>query len=236
MKVDLQVIDWNSIDQQVSTMIQNNQPPDILNLNAFASYAKDGLLYTADEVALAQDARGLPRTPSCGAASTAASSTACRSSSSARAFFYNRTLLAQAGLAGAAADLGRVRAGRAARSRRSAAAPSATRCRSGRRRRRPSGRSGCGTTAATGRPARRGRSTASKNVQALQFLADARQQAQGDPGQPGQDQPHRRRLPAVQGRQGGHGHGLQPARRPARRRGQGGLRRGARCRPTPAPA
>src|SRR5262245_14911622 len=35
VKVDLQIIDWNSIDQQVSTMIQNNQPPDVLNLNAF---------------------------------------------------------------------------------------------------------------------------------------------------------------------------------------------------------
>ena len=50
VKVDLQVIDWNSIDQQVSTMIQNNQPPDVLNLNSFSSYAKDGLLYSADEV------------------------------------------------------------------------------------------------------------------------------------------------------------------------------------------
>jgi multiple sugar transport system substrate-binding protein len=40
-KVDLRIIDWNSIDQQVSTMIQNNQPPDVLNLNSFSSYAKD---------------------------------------------------------------------------------------------------------------------------------------------------------------------------------------------------
>src|ERR671923_2754390 len=50
VKVDLQVVDWNSIDQQVTTMIQNNQPPDVLNLNAFASYAKDGLLYPAADV------------------------------------------------------------------------------------------------------------------------------------------------------------------------------------------
>src|SRR5262245_39674753 len=50
VKVDLRVIDWNSIDQQVSAMLQNNQPPDVLNLNSFSSYAKDGLLYTADEV------------------------------------------------------------------------------------------------------------------------------------------------------------------------------------------
>ena len=49
-KVDLQIVDWNTIDQQVSTMIQNNQPPDVLNLNAFASYAKDNLLYPAEDV------------------------------------------------------------------------------------------------------------------------------------------------------------------------------------------
>jgi multiple sugar transport system substrate-binding protein len=44
------VVSWDTIDQQSSTMIQNNQPPDILNLNAYASYAKDGLLYSADDV------------------------------------------------------------------------------------------------------------------------------------------------------------------------------------------
>jgi multiple sugar transport system substrate-binding protein len=99
VKVDLQVIDWNSIDQQVSTMLQNNQPPDVLNLNSFSSYAKDGLLYTADEVVspktkddfLEAFARGgeyrgkLYGMPIL---------------SSARAFFYNRALLAKAGLAG----------------------------------------------------------------------------------------------------------------------------------------
>jgi multiple sugar transport system substrate-binding protein len=99
VKVDLQVVDWNSIDQQVSTMLQNNQVPDVLNLNSFSSYAKDGLLYTADEVVspktkddfLEAFARGgeyqgklygLPIL------------------SSARAFFYNRALFAKAGLAG----------------------------------------------------------------------------------------------------------------------------------------
>jgi multiple sugar transport system substrate-binding protein len=50
VKVELQVIDWNTIDQQVSTMIQSNQPPDVLNLNTFSSYARDGLLYSGDEV------------------------------------------------------------------------------------------------------------------------------------------------------------------------------------------
>ena len=48
--LEVQVVSWDTIDQQSSTMIQNNQPPDILNLNAYASYAKDGLLYSADDV------------------------------------------------------------------------------------------------------------------------------------------------------------------------------------------
>jgi len=97
-KVDLRIIDWNSIDQQVSTMIQNNQPPDVLNLNSFSSYARDGLLYPADDVLspatkddfLESFARGgqykgtlygLPIL------------------SSARAFFYNKDLFVKAGIA-----------------------------------------------------------------------------------------------------------------------------------------
>jgi multiple sugar transport system substrate-binding protein len=98
VKVDLRIIDWNSIDQQVSTMIQNNELPDVLNLNSFSSYAQDGLLYPADEVVspttkadfLEAFARGgeyrgqlygLPIL------------------SSARAFFYNKDLFAKAGIA-----------------------------------------------------------------------------------------------------------------------------------------
>ena len=98
VKVDLQVIDWNSIDQQVSTMIQNSQPPDVLNLNSFSSYAKDGLLYSADEV-LSPKTRedflepfergGTYRDKLYGFPILA----------SARAFFYNRDLLARAGVA-----------------------------------------------------------------------------------------------------------------------------------------
>lgn len=48
--LDVQVVSWDSIDQQSSTMIQNNNAPDLLNLNVYASYAKDKLLYSADEV------------------------------------------------------------------------------------------------------------------------------------------------------------------------------------------
>ena len=96
IKVDLQVIDWNSIDQQVSTMIQNNQPPDVLNLNSFSSYAKDGLLYSADE-ALS------PKTREDFLEAFARGGTyqdklyGFPILASARAFFYNRDLLERAG-------------------------------------------------------------------------------------------------------------------------------------------
>ncbi len=98
VKVDLQVIDWNSIDQQVSTMIQNNQPPDVLNLNSFSSYAKDGLLYSGDE-ALS------PRTREDFLEAFARGGTyrdklyGFPILASARAFFYNRDLLDKAGVA-----------------------------------------------------------------------------------------------------------------------------------------
>jgi len=98
VKVDLQVVDWNSIDQQVSTMVQNNQPPDVLNLNSFSSYAKDGLLYAADEVLS-------PKTRDDFLEAFARGGTYRGALygfpilSSARAFFYNKALFARAGIA-----------------------------------------------------------------------------------------------------------------------------------------
>ncbi len=98
VKVDLQVVDWNTIDQQVTTMIQNNQPPDVLNLNSFSSYAKDGLLHSADEVLspktkddfLSAFARGGEYRGALYGFPILAS---------ARAFFYNKDLFARAGVA-----------------------------------------------------------------------------------------------------------------------------------------
>ena len=98
VKVDLRVVDWNSIDQQVSTMVQANQPPDVLNLNSFSSYAKDGLLYSAAEVLS-------PKTQS-DFIEAFANGGQYRGTlygfpilSSARAFFYNKALFAKAGVA-----------------------------------------------------------------------------------------------------------------------------------------
>jgi multiple sugar transport system substrate-binding protein len=96
--LNVQVVSWNDIDQQSSTMIQNGNPPDILNLNAYASYAKDGLLYNADEV--------LPAAVKSDLIDAFVSSGTYQGKlygmpdlSSARALFYNKTLFSRAGIA-----------------------------------------------------------------------------------------------------------------------------------------
>lgn len=95
--LDVQVVSWDNIDQQSSTMIQNNQAPDILNLNAYASYAKDGLLYDSDAV--------LPAAVKSDILDTFVKYGTYQGKfygfpdlSSARAFFYNKTLFKQAGI------------------------------------------------------------------------------------------------------------------------------------------
>jgi multiple sugar transport system substrate-binding protein len=98
VKVELQIVDWNTIDQQVTTMIQNNQPPDVLNLNAFASYAKDGLLYAADEVLSSKTREDFLEAFARGG-EFQGKQYGFPILASARAFFYNKDLFAKAGLA-----------------------------------------------------------------------------------------------------------------------------------------
>lgn len=49
-KVNLQIVDWNNIDQQVATMIQTKQYPDILNENKFSGWAANGILQPAADL------------------------------------------------------------------------------------------------------------------------------------------------------------------------------------------
>jgi multiple sugar transport system substrate-binding protein len=95
--LDVQVVSWNDIDQQSSTAIQNNNPPDILNLNAYASYAKDGLLYSSDEV-LSSSVKSdlLPNFVKSGTFN--GKMYGMPDLSSARALFYNKKLFAKAGI------------------------------------------------------------------------------------------------------------------------------------------
>jgi multiple sugar transport system substrate-binding protein len=48
--VKVQTINWNDFDNQVQTMVQNKQYPDITEGDYFANYAQEGLLYKASDV------------------------------------------------------------------------------------------------------------------------------------------------------------------------------------------
>ncbi len=96
--LDVQVVSWDVIDQQSSTMIQNNNAPDILNLNVYASYAKDQLLYSADEV-LSPDVKSDVLDAFVASGTYQDKLYGMPDLSSARALFYNTTLFSKAGIA-----------------------------------------------------------------------------------------------------------------------------------------
>jgi multiple sugar transport system substrate-binding protein len=48
--VNLRVIDWNTLLQQVPTMISTHSYPDVLNFNAYSTFASQGLLRSAKQV------------------------------------------------------------------------------------------------------------------------------------------------------------------------------------------
>ncbi|HET7734539.1 MAG TPA: extracellular solute-binding protein, partial [Nocardioidaceae bacterium] len=96
-KLDVQVVSWNDIDQQSSTMIQNGNPPDILNLNAYASYAADDLLYSSDEV-LSPEVKSDLLDAFVKSGTYNGKMYGMPDLSSARALFYNKELFAKAGI------------------------------------------------------------------------------------------------------------------------------------------
>jgi ABC-type glycerol-3-phosphate transport system substrate-binding protein len=49
-KVNLQMVDWSQMDQQVKTWVQTKQTPDILNYNAYSDFARDKLIYPASDI------------------------------------------------------------------------------------------------------------------------------------------------------------------------------------------
>ncbi len=95
--LNVQIVSWDDIAQQSTTMVQNNNAPDILNINYYSSYAKDNLLYNADEV--------LPSSVQSDLLDSFKTSGTFNGKlygfpdlSSARALFYNKTLFAKAGI------------------------------------------------------------------------------------------------------------------------------------------
>lgn len=97
IRVDVQVINWNDIDKQVKTMIQSGNVPDVLQTGGYADKVADDLLYKADEV-LSSATRANLITTFADAGKVKGTQYGIPFVSSARAFFYNKALFAQAGI------------------------------------------------------------------------------------------------------------------------------------------
>jgi multiple sugar transport system substrate-binding protein len=97
-KVNVNIIDWNNIDQQVATMIQTKQYPDILNENKFSGWAQNGLLQPAGS--LVSPTVKADFIPSFANASVyKGTQYALPFITSTRALFYNKTAFKKAGIA-----------------------------------------------------------------------------------------------------------------------------------------
>ncbi len=98
IKVNVTSIAWTNFDQQVQTMIQNKQYPDITEGDYFSNYAKDGLLYPASDV-LSDPGNLLQTFQAQGTYSGTQYGMPFTTSS--RTLFYNKKLFTQAGITSA---------------------------------------------------------------------------------------------------------------------------------------
>jgi multiple sugar transport system substrate-binding protein len=98
--VKVQIIDWNDIDQQVATMIQTKQYPDILNENKYSGWAADGLLNpAANLVSPTVQSDFIPAFKAAGEYQGVQYGLPFITST--RALFYNKDAFAKAGIAAA---------------------------------------------------------------------------------------------------------------------------------------
>ncbi|MFI6476432.1 extracellular solute-binding protein [Nonomuraea sp. NPDC050663] len=97
IKVDVQVINWNDIDKQVATMVQNGQPPDILQTGDYSGFVKDGLLHKVEEIVSPNVQQDL-LTKFADFGKVDGTSYGLPFVSSARALFYNKELFEKAGI------------------------------------------------------------------------------------------------------------------------------------------
>lgn len=95
--VSLDVQSWDNINDVVRTRIQSDEAPDILNIDAFAGFAADDLLFPAADV-LSQETLDDFQPSFAENASVDGEMYGLPLIASARALFYNQALLTQAGV------------------------------------------------------------------------------------------------------------------------------------------
>jgi multiple sugar transport system substrate-binding protein len=96
--VTVQVVSWNDIYDVINTRVSSGDPPDIMNLNYFANFAADGLLYRADEILPPEVLEDFIQTFRDNSMYEGVEY-AVADLASDRLFFYNKTILQAAGVA-----------------------------------------------------------------------------------------------------------------------------------------
>ena len=99
IKVKYQIYNWNDIDSKVQTMLQNKQYPDLIEGEAPLEFAQDGIAYPASQVLDSTTYANMLK-PFMTAGSYKGTAYGMPFTTSARAFFYNKQLFAQAGISG----------------------------------------------------------------------------------------------------------------------------------------
>ncbi len=95
ISVNVTAINWNDFDNQVQTLIQNHQYPDITEGDYFQNYAQEGLLYSAQD-ALSKPGNLLQAFKAQG--SYKGTQYGMPFTTSSRTLFYNKKLFQQAGI------------------------------------------------------------------------------------------------------------------------------------------
>ncbi|WP_234332633.1 ABC transporter substrate-binding protein [Streptomyces sp. NRRL S-87] len=98
VKVEVSVYSWEEVDAKVAEMVKKGEAPDVAQIGAYADYAADGKLYTADEllsVATQADFLG----PLADAGKVKRVQYGMPFVSSTRLLFYNKRLFKKAGIA-----------------------------------------------------------------------------------------------------------------------------------------
>ncbi|WP_328465238.1 ABC transporter substrate-binding protein [Streptomyces sp. NBC_00448] len=97
IKVDVQVLSWNDVDDKVAAMVKAGNPPDIAQMGSYADYAAKGQLYSADQLfTVSQQADFIPSLAQAGSVDRTQYGLPWASSS--RMFFYNKDLFKHAGI------------------------------------------------------------------------------------------------------------------------------------------
>lgn len=97
IKIDVQVVDWDHVDDKVAALVKAGKAPDIAQIGSYAAYAAANQLYSADDLfPVSEQADFIPSLATAGSVNHTQYGIPWVSSS--RMFFYNKKLFHKAGI------------------------------------------------------------------------------------------------------------------------------------------